>query len=63
MGSGMEASMSTAPGDDYQRVAQCPLANRAALGLETWWVSGPRKACSLLLLLEGAPSQHDQRAS
>lgn len=54
--------MSTAPGDDYQRVAQCPLANRAALGLETWWVSGPRKACSLLLLLEGAPSQHDQRA-
>lgn len=54
--------MSAAPGDDYQRVAQCPLANRAALDLGTWWASGPWKACSLLLLLEGTPSQHDQRA-
>lgn len=51
--------MNAAPGNDYQRVAQRPPANRTALGLGTWWVSGPWKACSLLLLLEGAPSQHD----
>lgn len=34
--------MNAAPGNNYQRVGgPSPPANRTALGLGTWWVSGP----------------------
>lgn len=60
-GSGTEASMNAASGNDYQRVAQRPPANRTALGLNMvgqWPLEGLFPPASL----EGAPSQHDQRA-